>query len=127
MTQSQRRANSTSAEKNRSDTMVRPPHSVVKRGYLTWFAASWNYPHAGGTRPRGAKVDTTLIGATISSGIGSLLSVMASHVRSATSSGADARIISPRVPTEAGTNSGEHQSWQSGAQAATAAHVDAVA
>src|SRR5262249_56953651 len=61
MTPSQRRANSTSAEKNRSDTMVRPPHSVVKRGYLTWFAASWNYPHAGGTRPTIANPSGTLM------------------------------------------------------------------
>src|SRR3990170_691107 len=55
---------------------------------------------------------------TISSGIGSLLSVMASHVRSSITFGADAPyLLSPRIHTRVRTDSGEdrffHSRWPS--------------
>src|SRR5712692_11535288 len=54
---------------------------------------------------------------TISSGIGSLLSVMASHVRRAITFGADAPYhLSPRIHTGVRTDSGEDREIRSGAR-----------
>ena len=51
MTHIHRRPNSSSAEKNRSDTMAKSPSHDCERVVLYLIFRLRNYPQAGGTRP----------------------------------------------------------------------------